>query len=1079
MIAGVRGRLLSAAFVRDVLPSLAPHAARPAGIGRALTSWQRRAEAALGPASSARAVADVALVPLLELFGLTVVERTERAGGILLQLAAAEQRSLFALATPWGAPLDRTWAAAVAGTIGLDARWGLCCNGLALRLVDGRRTWSREYFEVDLTLLATDAEVQAVAWAVLHADAFSGAPSRLERAVDLSGRHGAAICRALGDGVLDALQTLVAALARSGDHRPQMLWEHSLVVVYRILFLLFSEARGLVPVWHPIYRDRYSITGIVATLLAGGPARGLWRAVQAISRLAHRGHASRALRVTAFNGRLFAPEHASLFGHASLDDDVMRRALVALSTAPAGRHPRARIVYRDLDVEQLGAVYERVLEYEPDAGARRLVHTRERRKASGTFYTPRAMTAYLVRQTLAPLVAERTADEILSLKVVDPAMGSGAFLVAACRYLAAAAEEALVREGRWTTHDVTAAERAGLRREVASRCLFGVDVNPMAVQLARLSLWLATLAVDKPLSFLDHHLVAGDSLVGATPADVARQPPGGRARRRPLPMFDDDGAGALAEAAEVMARIGRQADDSVDVVRAKERLLHDLRAAGSPLARWWDALDLWCSGWFQEDPPDRAVSLELIGSLLGQSSSLPRSAAAPWLEAARQVAAHHRFLHWTLQFPEVFAPAGGAPAGFDAVIGNPPWDMVRGDSGTAAARAERRSAARHLVAFARHAGVYRVESRAHTNLYHLFVERALQIVRPGGRLGLVVPGGLASDTGSAPLRRFLFDHAAVDSLASLDNRQAIFPVHRSVRFLLFTATAGSPTAAMRCRFGLSRVDDLERPAPPPLVLTRRLLTRLSGDDDLGVPEIASEGHLAAIEGIAARVPRLGDPDGWHVTFGRELNATDDRGLFEPIRPGAGARPIVEGRHVEPFRVATTASTLQLRDAPGRASRLPRRARLAYRDVASATNRLTLIAAIVPAHAVTTHTLFCLRGRVPEPAQRVLCALLNSYVANYLVRLRVHTHVTVSLVSRLPVPPVAPSAPAFARLRALHDALAGGHGPVEESDEYAEAQAIAARLYGLSTAELELVLATFPLVPEAVRARTLRRFARLM
>ena len=217
---------------------------------------------------------------------------------------------------------------------------------------------------------------------------------------------------------------------------------------------------------------------------------------------------------------------------------------------------RARIAYRDLDVEQLGAVYERVLEYEPSPGAT-LVRTREVRKSSGTFYTPRALTGFLVRRTLAPLVKSRSAEEILRLRILDPAMGSGAFLVAACRYLSAVAEEALIEEGTWHAHDVTAADRAALRRDVASRCLFGVDLNPMAVQLARLSLWLATLATDKPLSFLDHHLVTGNSLVGASPDDLRRQPGGGAARGR-----RHRGAPAISRREPVVCCRARDSDPS-------------------------------------------------------------------------------------------------------------------------------------------------------------------------------------------------------------------------------------------------------------------------------------------------------------------------------------------------------------------------------------------------------------------------------------------------------------------------------------------------------------------------------------
>ena len=165
--------------------------------------------------------------------------------------------------------------------------------------------------------------------------------------------------------------------------------------------------------WHPVYRDRYSLDTIVATLLRGSRYRGLWHAIHSISRMAHAGCSAGELKVTAFNGRLFSPAHAAAFEQTRIDDEVMSGVILAVSTTPSVRAARSRIVYRDLDVEQLGAVYERVLDYEllEDTRAAALVKTREVRKASGTFYTPRSVTAHLARRTLEPLVARTSATD--------------------------------------------------------------------------------------------------------------------------------------------------------------------------------------------------------------------------------------------------------------------------------------------------------------------------------------------------------------------------------------------------------------------------------------------------------------------------------------------------------------------------------------------------------------------------------------------------------------------------------------------------------------------------------------------
>jgi hypothetical protein len=1086
-VTGISGRLVTASFAQKALTTLAGAERVPPTVARALESWQARVEAALGPASSIRSVTDVAVIPLLALLGYQVASRHDEPHGCTLQLAGASPSSVVALIAAWGAPLQAMWRESTRHAAATDARWILCCNGTSLRVVDGQRTWSRDYLEFDLAQVAHDDAAMTMLWSLVRARAMAESPPVLEAAVARSARHGVDVCRTLGNGVLESLQLLVTALRRPGSS-PAPLFEQSLTVLYRVLFLLFAEARGLVPLWHPVYRDRYSIESIVSALLAKGLYRGVWHAVQAISRLAHSGFSTSGLRVTAFNGRLFAPGHAADFDRRPIPDAVMTQVVLAVATTPVTRGgARARIAYGDLDVEQLGAVYEQVLEYQPpDVGRNMpasLRRTRELRKATGTFYTPRALTAALVRQTLAPLVEGATFEQIVSLRVLDPAMGSGAFLVGACRYLAAAAEDALVREGRWHPHDVTIADRIELRRTIAVRCLYGVDVNPMAVQLARLSLWLVTLAADKPLSFLDHHLIAGDSLVGASTADLGRQPSrvaGRRARHVTVPLFEGaDAAPVLDEASRIRRAMGTTPDDDVSVVRSKERALAALDARDSALGRWRRALDLWCAGWFTPDGDaiDRRTFLALTDHLLTGRSILPAATAERLLAAAAAVAERYRFVHWELAFPEIFVDEQGArrpEGGFDAVIGNPPWDMVRGDAGDAPARGAARNHARQLQAFVREAGIYRVEGRAHMNRYQLFTERAFHLTRRHGRIGLVLPSGVISDVGAAPLRRFLFDRAAVDTVTGIDNRDAIFPIHRSVRFVLLSATAGAGTETIRCRFGVRRASDLDRDTQG-LTLTRRFLTHLSGADDLGMPELASPRDLAIVERLAATCPALASAQGWQVTFGRELNATDDRGAFRRIGHRRKGRPVLEGKHIDSFRAHLDRCRVEVPPASPAAARAPQRERLAYRDVASAGNRLTIIAALVPAHAITTHTLCCLKTPLASARQRVLCALLNSFVANYLVRMRVTTHLTVGLMSRLPVPFISPGSAEGTALAHLTRALERGQAAIDEMPEYAQLQARVARLYGLTREEFKHVLDTFPLIPASTRAAALTQF----
>jgi hypothetical protein len=1096
MLPGFGGHLVSELFLEQQMLARTEVSAAAANGKRALNVWRRKA-AQLGPASSLRAMLETGAAPLVELLGGETPSSIEPFDRGLASTVRFEGTTVALIVTTWGGHLDPLWRTAVRKASDAAAAWSLLFNGSHLRVVDGHRLYSRRFAEFELELAADDERAFAAFWTMLRGDMFANdKASPLHELVRNSERFASGVCRSLREGVLSASTDVLAALfsgrRRAGAPTIDDTFEQALTIVYRLLFLLFAEARGLVPLWHPVYRESYSVESLRELAEDPHGARGLWDALRAIGRLAHGGCHAGDLRVTAFNGRLFAPSRTPLAERRDLDDESARRAIVALSTRPAAGGGRERIGYRDLGVEQLGAVYETLLDFEPRASgpiATAKSISLERgsvlRKETASFYTPQPLADYLVRRALGPLTAGAAPERILQLRIVDPAMGSGAFLVAACRYLAAAYESALVAAGGCQPTDIGEAERASFRRTIAERCLYGVDLNPTAVQLGRLSLWLTTLAADRPLTFLDHRLMAGDSLLGASVANLRQAPCDRGSRRVPdtLPLFDDSAArSALAGALPVRFSLETVPDATLADVREKERALAALTARGSALSKWKQIADVWCAAWFAgaDAVPSRAFP-DLSDAILNGRGALPPRTAARYVDASDTIAARRRFFHWELEFPEVFFDPDGArrpDGGFDAVIGNPPWDMLRADTGSSQRRSDSRADISSIVRFTRGAAIYEAQSEGHANRYQLFTERALALARSGGRLGLVLPAGLAMDRGSARLRRMLLSRSDVDAVVGFDNRRAVFPIHRSVRFLLLTATAGRPTCTIACRFGehdpaaLEQIGD-DLPASSawyPVALTPAFLQRVSGDE-LTIPWLVDRMDVAISERAAALYPPLGGDLGWHARFGRELNASDDRDV---LRPSGRGLPVIGGKQVSPFQVDIAGAThsIRARDAASRLrSRRYERPRLAYRDVASATNRLTLISAVLPAGCVSTHTLFCLRTDAPSRAQHFLCGMFNSLVINFLARLRVSTHVTTAIVEQLPIPLWRDMPRACQEIAAYARMLARRYDPAA----FASLNARVAGLYQLTRAEFEHVLNSFPLIPREDRDLCLEAF----
>lgn len=1091
-IAGVSGSLFPSGYLMSALSAdAALYGATPplpAVVRRVAAIWER-ASRTCGPASGLRTLFDLVAEPLLNALGFTVCDLAFGRSQATAVVVTPGGGRLALLLLSWATSASSAWRDAFRAARANETDWALVFAPPFLSLVSvagagaGRR--------LDFSLPVVVSKPVGPFWTLLHAPSHdrpagqTDGGSLLTRLIARAEGYQGEVRRDLQMGVMDALDELEKAMGHRvrpvrAAERTRASRDQALTLVYRILFLLFAESRELVPLQHPVYGPSYSMGQLAAVAMRGATA-GCWESLGAMTRLARMGCRSRSLVVTPFGGHLFErasapdvegrPPRPSARARFSERDLAASRALARLAArrGPAGLEA---ISYRDLGVEQLGAVYERLLDApsgqpshdgpgrqaRPPAGCRR--------KTTGTFYTPQALAEFIVRRTLAPLVRGVPADAILRVRVLDPAMGSGACLIAACRYLATAYEEALITDGAASAADFDEGTRADVRRLIAERCLAGVDANPTAVELARLSLWLATLSFGKPLGFLDHRLRTGNSLIGAWPDDLAHVTANRKKATAARPLLEGEAIEqAIGRVCRPLADLLAQRDDTLEAVHAKAALWRQLTSPTSPLARWRRAATMWCARWFWPDgtPPAPAELRALIDAVLTGERTLPSSHVRARTSAAEAAETTHAFFHWPLEFPDVFYDSSGQPLptpGFDAVIGNPPWEMLRQDRGREG------SDARAVQTFLRESGQYPSCDRGHLNLYQAFIDRALALTRVGGRVGLVVPWGLASDDGAHGLRRRLLDTCRMDTLVGLDNARGLFAIHRGMRFAAFTATPGPSTTEIRCRFGIATAEELDRlpeiddPAASeyPVRLTRRVIDTIGGPTTR-IPDVRDPRLLDLVEKLFGRFKRLSDPTGWHVTFGRELNATEARAGFGPR-----GLPIVDGKHIRPF--ATMRSTDRYIERASALAWLPRapfdHPRLAYRDVSAVGNAQALIAAVVPADVVTTHTLYCLKTSVPIEQQHFLCAMFNSYAINACVRLLMGGHVTTGLVESLPVPLWRGDA-TDRRIASVAKRLA--NGPVDGTVT-ADLQAAAAHRLALDADDFRTVLTATPLADPA-------------
>ena len=866
-----------------------------------------------------------------------------------------------------------------------DDLWGVLSNGIRLRLLrDSTAMAGSAYVEFDLEAIF-DGELYSeflLLWQLCHVSRVAkrhGAESgpgdcwlevwRAE-AVD----SGARALERLREGVESAITALGSGFLASNSWLRTALYDGTLTerdyhkallrLIYRLLFAFVAEDRGalLNPNATAEAKERYlkyfstSRLRKLSRLRSGGKHPDLWRS-QRMVLLALGGEGLASIAIPALGG-LFDPDrrapvvtsapHRDLLLGAELTNHQLLSAIRHLAWIKVKNERLQAIDYRHLGAEELGGVYESLLELVPnvDLESREFkleLMSGNERKTTGSYYTPPSLVSALLDSALDPVLDEAIASgtdadakerNLLAVTVCDPASGSGGFLVAAARRIAR--RVAQVRSGE--DEPTPAAVQAALHDAVA-RCIYGVDMNDLAAELAKVSLWLEALEPGKPLGFLDARIRIGNSLFGATPALLSAGVPDDAFKD--IEGDDKNVASAVRKRNRIEQQgqglFGGAFDSATAVTYASARRqltsptddLNSIRARGAG----WDALmqsperrtlqlhaDAWAAAFVWplvkggEEPPTTGVVNSL--SQPGGAELYPDTVAQ-----IDRLARETQFFHWHLEFPEVFGSLDGADAGpegwsagFSCMLGNPPWEQIelketeffagREPRIAVATGAKRkamiaelakadpildksyRSAKREIDGLRKFvsAGRYPLTGRGRVNTYSVFAELFRGLTAPTGRSGVIVQTGIATD---ATTQYFFGDLVRSSSLVALydfDNTGKLFPAVDSRTKFCILSTSGRSRKVSEAKFAFFLRDPREIQTARFGMSSEEIM--LLNPNTGTVPIFRTRRDAEVTLSIYRRIPVLidekdpvnGNP--WGVTFRQGLfNMTSDSHLF--------------------------------------------------------------------------------------------------------------------------------------------------------------------------------------------------------
>lgn len=1086
--------------------------------------------------------------------------------------------------------------------------WVLAVRGSTVRLYASdpdrgvTRTGAASYTELTLDLLDDDG--LAYVWLLLTPEALREDGTAAEILRD-SREHATGLGERLRDRIyVDVVPGLAETIAsKLGDLNPRGLesaYHHTLVVLFRLLFVAYAEDRSLLPYGLGTPKSAmYTRLALKtrAKIYADSAASGgfafderstdVWDDLRAIWHGIYHGHTGWG--VPEYGGALFRDDTPSgaAIAELTLTNAEIEPALVALLVDTGRDGTRGPVDFQALSVREFGTIYEGLLEsslslagqdltldknstYVPakpgdsiavPSGSVYFHNSSGARKATGSYFTKEFAVEHLLETALDPTLGEHlervrvlleagresdAAEAFFDFRVADIAMGSGHFLVAAIDHLAAGmsgfldrhpvpAIQAELTEIRTAAIDklrdvgITGpaapeiTHEALLRRQVARRCIYGVDVNEIAVDLARLALWIHTFVPGLPMSSLDHGLVHGNSLTGIGTVDEALdalEPDRVGSYRGARSLFADAIEDAIAATAEPLARAARISELSVAETQEAERLTDEATKAVEPVKFAFDAIVAARAG------------VETFDLRLAVAQGWDRLVQTGTRHDVREVVDPLEPVHFPVAFPEAFRPGRERP-GFDVILGNPPWEKLKVEEhgwwglrfpGLRSMSQKDKNAAitryrlerPDLVAEYEHevadvdkqrslikAGPYALGS-GDTDLYKVFCWRDWVLLRDGGRAGIVFPRGALSGSGTAAWRENIMAHGAFDDVCFLTNtKNWVFgEVHPQYTVALTTIRrGGSNTVTFNGPFN-SRAE---------FESGRRVTLSVEATEFAGwaagaaFPLLPTNDSANVFRQMRTH-PRFDAAQTLSFRPVRELDATGDKSLLDFDLSQAGGRtPVLAGAsfnlwepdfgapyatadpreledHLQRKRhrqVRTSSSALYGMDDSDPATLPLHRARIAFRDVARATDTRTVIAALLPPEVSFTHKAPYLLQRMGSTADEALIlGLLSSIPFDWYARRFVEITLSFEILSAFPTPEPAPSSPLHLRAIEIAGRLAAvderytewaaevgvpvgsANDPTVKNDLIAELDAVVSHLYGLSREQVQIIFETF-------------------